>query len=234
MGLGSGLWRLTITAEGFLPGTKDINVSQITKNPKVSLTLKKAVVETIEDDLELIDEAAQLFDERKYDAALALLREFLEKNPEAYPTHINIGDCYKEKGDYETAEAEYRLALEAAQTDEKQGKEMTAKATAGIGDIYLKKGDFENAQSLFKESIELLPDNEILAYNVGEIYFSNQNLDEAIYYYEVAAQIKPDWALPYYRRGLVYLNKTDYANAAADFKKFLQLDPESELADSVR
>ncbi|UCE40868.1 MAG: tetratricopeptide repeat protein [Candidatus Aminicenantes bacterium] len=77
-------------------------------------------------------------------------------------------------------------------------------------------------------------DNEILAYNVGEFYFSNRNLEEAITYYGTAIRIKPDWSLPYYRLGLVYLNKEDYSNAEANFRKFLEIDPGSELAGSVR
>jgi tetratricopeptide (TPR) repeat protein len=185
-------------------------------------------------DLSLIQQAGDLFNERKYDEALSLLQEFLTNNPTAYPTHINIGDCYKEMGEYEKAEEEYNLALEAAKTDEKIGKEITAKAMAGIGDIYLKKGDFESAQGYFEQSIELLPDNETLAYNVGEIYFANQKLDEAIRYYGIAIQIKPDWGPPYYRRGLVHVSKTDYQSAREDFQKFLEVDPNSELAQTVR
>ena len=238
IGLGSGNWRITISAEGFIPTETTAFVSQIANNPKIVLTLKKitevdqsSIQET---DLGLIEDAGQLFQERKYDDALPLLQKFIENNPTAYQTHINIGDCYKEKGEYERAEEEYNLALEAAKTDEKLGKEMTAKAKAGIGDIYLRKGEFENAKGYFEQSIELLPDNEILAYNVGEIYFSNQKLDEAIQYYGVAIQIKPDWSLPYYKQGLVYLNKTDYEKAKENFNKFLEIDPNSELAGSVK
>jgi len=235
MGLGSGNWRITVTAEGYIETFQDTNVSQISRNPKITITMKKSVeTHSLHDDLGLIEKAGDLFEERQFEEALALLQQFMENNPEAYMTHINIGDCYKEMEEYEKAEAEYNLALEAAQTDEKMGKEMAAKATAGKGDIYLKKGEFEQAQELFEKSIELLPDNEILAYNVGEIYFSNRNLEEAITYYGIAIRIKPDWSLPYYRQGLVYLNKEDYSNAEANFRKFLEIDPGSELAGSVR
>jgi len=238
IGLGSGNWRITISAEGFIPTETTAFVSQIARNPKVVLTLKK-ITEVDESgiketDLGLIEQAGQLFQERKYGEALPLLQKFLENNPTAYQTHINIGDCYKEKGEYERAEEEYNLALEAAKTDEKLGKEMMAKAMAGIGDIYLRKGEFENAMSYFEQSIELLPDNEILAYNVGEIYFSSQKLDEAIQYYGIAIQIKPDWSLPYYKQGLVCLNKTDYEKAKENFRKFLEIDPNSEFAGSVK
>ena len=239
LGLGSGNWKITATAEGYAPAAQNYFVSQVKRNPRIALTLKKIKATdkpVIKDDtsLDLIDQAGQFFSERKYDEALALLQEFLEKNPMAYQTRINIGDCYKEKGEYERAEEEYNLALESAKTDEKLGKEMTAKALSGIGDCYLRREDFEKAQSIFKESIELLPDNEILAYNVGEIYFSSRKLDEAIQYYDLAIKIKSDWSLPYYKIGLVYLNKTEYEKAGENFKKFLELEPESELAGQVK
>jgi len=237
-GLGSGNWQLIATAEGYVPTQTSVFVTQIGQNPKVVVTLKKItqVDESITNktDLALIEEASQLFEERKYDEALALLQEFLANNPTAYQTHISIGDCYKEKREYEKAEEEYNLTLESAETDEELGEEMMAKATAGKGDIYVRKGDLEKAQNFFKESIELLPDNEILPYNVGEIYFANQKLDEAIEYYDIAIKIKPDWTPPYYRQGLVYLNKANYAKAEENFKKFLEIDPSSELADQVR
>jgi tetratricopeptide (TPR) repeat protein len=238
IGLGSGNWRITASAEGFVPSETTAFVSQIAHNAKIVLTLKKiSELDTSglqSTDLGLIQQANDLYDERKYDEALTLLQEFLTNNPTAYPTHINIGDCYKEMGEYEKAEEHYTLALEAAKTDEKMGEEMTAKAMAAIGDIYLKKGDFESAQSYFEQSIELLPENETLAYNVGEIYFANQKLDEAIRYYGIAIQIKPDWGPPYYRRGLVYVSKTDYQSAKEDFQKFLEVDPNSELAQTVK
>jgi len=238
IGLGSGNWLITASAEGFVPSETTTYVSQIANNPKIVLTLKKiSEVDTSgvqSTDLSLIQQANDMFNERKYDEALSLLQEFLTNNPTAYPTHINIGDCYKEMGEYEKAEEEYNLALEAAKTDEEIGGEITAKAMAGIGDIYLRQGELESAQSYFEQSIELLPDNEILAYNVGEIYFSNQKLDEAIEYYGIAIQIKPDWGPPYYRRGLVYVSKTDYQSAKEDFQKFLEVEPNSELAQTVK
>jgi len=241
IGLGSGNWRITATADGYVPATMIYFVSQIGRNPKITLTLQK-IIETeagdgiIKDEasLDLIDQANQLFLEGKYDEALALLVQFLETNPEAYQTHINIGDCYKEKGEYEKAIEEYNLALEMAKKDEELGKEMIAKAMAGIGDCYLRREDFEKAQSFFKESIELLPDNEILAYNVGEIYFSSQKMDEAIQYYALAIKIMPDWSPPYYKIGLVHLNKAEYEKAKENFTKFLELEPDSELAGTVR
>ena len=67
-----------------------------------------------------------------------------------------------------------------------------------------------------------------------ELGFDVKSLDEAIEYYAIAIKIKPDWSPPYYRQGLVYLNKTNYAKAQQNFEKFLEIDPNSELAGQVR
>jgi Tfp pilus assembly protein PilF len=239
LGLGSGRWRVTVTAPGYQGSSTDPIVSQIEVNPRVTLTLKKlAAVDTsvVKDEaaMALIDKATQLFNDRSYDEAITLLQQFLTQFPTAYQTYILIGDCYREKGEYDSAVAAYNQAIEGAKTDEKMGKEITGKGLAGIGNCYLKQGNVESAQQFFKQSIDTYPDNEALAYNVGEIYFANQKLDEAIQYFTLATQIKPTWGLAYYKLGLAYVNKADYESAVVNLKKFLEIEPDSEMAGSVR
>jgi tetratricopeptide (TPR) repeat protein len=239
LGLGTGDWIITASAAGYLSETKHIYVRQLEKNPKVTLTLKKvAAVDTsvIQDEasLEFIEKGNRFFSEQKYDEALSCYEKFVEINPNAYQTYLNIGNCYREKGELEKAMESFNKVLEFAKEDERLGKEMTAKALAGIGDCYLKKGDFEAAQNLFKQSIEMSPDNEILAFNVGEIYFSNQKIDEAIHYFELAVQIKQAWSEPYLKLGYAFLNKADNAKAIENFEKFLKLEPDSERSALVK
>lgn len=239
IGLGSGNWRVTASAEGFIPTTTTIFVSQIENNPKVILTLKRPEVRrdaVISDEASLayLEEATKLYNEKQFDEALALLEKFLEQNPKAYQVQVLIGDCYREKGDLDRAIEFYSRAIEAAKTDEKIGKEIIAKSLAAIGDIYLRKGDIDKAQAFFKQSLDANPENEILAYNVGEIYFSNQKLEEAIQYFTLATRINPSWASPYYKLGLVYLNKAEYDKAREAFKKFIELEPEGEQAAQAK
>jgi len=239
LGLGTGMWRVTALADGYIATYIETYVRQLQKNPKITLILKKIKESDepiIKDEatFNLIEKANQLFAETKYDEAIALLEQFLEQNPEAYQAHLSIGDCYREKGDYDKAIEEYNRAMELASTDEEMGKETSARALAALGEIYLRKEDFEKAQNYFKQSIETYPDNEVLAYNVGEIYFSNRKIDEAIHYFELSTQIKPDWPSSYLKLGYVYLNKGDYEKAKLNFNKFLELDPESPEATAVK
>jgi len=239
LGLGTGRWRLTASADGYIPTYKDIYIKQLELNPKITLTLKKieeSDKSIIEDEafFNLLEEANLLFAEKNYDGAISLLEQFLEQNPDAYQIHLSTGDCYREKGEFDKAIEEYNKALEQALADEEMGKETAAIAIASLGEISLRKEDFEKAQDYFKQSIEMYPDNEILAYNVGEIYFSNRKIEEAIHYFELSTQIKPDWPASYLKLGYVYLNKSDYEKAKLNFNKFLELDPESPEAPTVK
>lgn len=237
--LGSGNWRVTVSFEGYIPTTTTVFISQLQKNPKVVLKLKKPEIDkdaviTDEASLAYIEQATKLFNEKQYDQALVILEQFLAQNPKAYQVQLLIGDCYREKGEVDKAIEIYNKAVEEAKADEKMGRQVTAKGLAAIGDCYVRKNDIANAQVFFKQSIDTNPDNETLAYTVGEVFFSNQKLDEAIQYFTKATEIKPDWAPPYHKLGLVYLNKTDYDKAKENFAKFLTLEPEGELAAQVK
>ncbi len=238
LGLGTGMWKVTASKEGYIAASTELYVRQLERNPKIELTLKKIKAEGLDikgtSSLDLIDQANALYNEQKYDHALSLLQQFLEENPNAYQTHASTGDCYREMGEFELAIENYQKVLEEAEKDKDLGKEMASKALAGIGECYLKMQDLEKAQSYFEQSLEVYPENEILAYNVGEIYFANQKIDQAIKYFTISTKIKSDWPPPYLKLGYVYLNKGDFENAEESFKKFLELDPDSPEAPTVK
>lgn len=237
--LGSGTWRVTVSYEGYIPTTTTVFVSQLQKNPKVVLRLKKPEISkdaviTDEASLAYIEQATKLFNDKEYDQALIILEQFLAQNPKAYQVQLLIGDCYREKGEIDKAIEVYGKAIEDAKADEKMGPQVMAKGLAALGDCYLKKNDLDKAQEYFKQSVDASPEDETLAYNVGEIFFSNQKLDEAILYFTKATEIKPDWATPYYKLGLVSLNKADYEKAKEHFRKFLTVESEGELAAQAK
>jgi tetratricopeptide (TPR) repeat protein len=236
MGLGTGQWDLAVVMKGYEPYTQPVSVSQLARNPKVLVKIKKASAGTdgavIQDEstFSFLDFGNQLYKDGKYDGAIAQYELFLEKNPQAYQVRLNIADAYREKGESDKATELYNKLIELSAGDPTLGKEVAGKAFAGIGDICLKQNKLAEAQEYFQKSIECSPKDEILAYNVGEIYFSNQNLDEAQKYFELAAQIKPEWPDSYLKMGYVYLNKADNDSAAKMFEKFLTLEPEGERA----
>jgi tetratricopeptide (TPR) repeat protein len=232
LGVGTGSWVITASADGYLPASVNYASKQLDRNPKIKITLEKKNVGTgmVQDEksFELLDQGNQFYQDGRYDTALLMYEQFLEKNPAAYQVKLNVGDCYREKGDYAKAMEYYNLVVAQADTDPAMGKNMKAKSLAAIGLCYLRQNNLDEAQKYFRQSIDTAPQDETLAYNVGEICFSNQQIDEATKYFELAVQIKPDWADPYLKLGYVYLNKADMTKAAEYLEKFIKLEPNTE------
>lgn len=231
IGLGTGNWTITATASGYLPVSQNVYVRQLVRNPKVTLQMEKEAVGSgviqDEDSFADLEQGNTLFAEGKYDSALIMYEEFLKKNPGAYQVNLNIGDCYREKGDYDKAVEAYNILLDNAKADPATGKTITAKGLAAVGLCYLRQEKFDEAQDYFMRSIEVAPEDELLPYNVAEIYFSNQDIDRAQKYFEMAVQIKPDWPDPYLKLAYVFLNKAEMTRAAENLEKFIALEPDT-------
>ncbi len=240
-GLGTGIWRITASKEGFVESFVEMDVSQIKANPPITLTMKKlADLQGSQSDksgIELIDRGNALLREEKYDEAIAVFGEFQAQHPDVYQIRLNIATAHLNKGDTAAAETEFKSVLDKIR--EVHGdllKDPTAalRAYSGLGELSLKKGDLETGQDYFREALKISPEDEVAAYNVGEIFFSNQQIDEAIEYLELAAKIKKDWGKPYYKLGFVYLNKGEFDKSLENFKKFIELDPENPEVPNVR
>jgi len=232
IGLGYGRYDITAEKEGFDTLTKRVLVKQMSRNPFVNLKLKVSKREELKKELASVDKGLQLYKEKKFDEALTFFKEFAVKYPEYPEINLFIGNCLKEKGEYDEAKIKYLLLTDMESG--KYNKELAAKGFAGLGEIYVLKNDLKGAQFYFENSIRLNPKDEILAYNVGEIYFGNNNTDDAIKYYSIASEIKPEWSIPYVKLGYAYLNKGDIKKAVESFKKFLELEGNSPEAETIK
>ncbi len=240
-GMGTGLWRITASKKGYTSSSVNMNVRQLTRNPPITFTLKKmtgfAALMEDEESFQLFDKGNLLMEEEKYDQALEVFEEFETKYPQIYQVHLNIGNCYLNKGELDKAEEEFQLVLDKTlemHGDYKSDPATSLRAFTGLGELYLQKEDFEKGQEYFAKALEISPEDEVAAYNVGQIFFSNQRPDEAIKYYKLAIQIKEDWSKPYLRLGYAYLNKGDYDAALEYLNKFVEMDPENPEVPKTR
>lgn len=240
-GMGTGAWTLTATKDGYTTSSQQINVRQLRRNPPLEIILKKltGTAAFLSDDqtMDLFSQAEILMKQEKYAEALDIYLAMLEKHPDIYQTHLNIGYCYLKQGDLDKAEAEFALVLKKIKEvhgDLHKDKVTALAALSSLGTIYLQKEDFQKAQDYFTQSLELSPEDPAAAYNVGEIFFSNQRIDDAIKYFELAIQIDESWQAAYLKLGYVYLNNAEYDKSIENFNKFIQLDPNNPEVPNVR
>ncbi len=243
-GLGTGNFRITASKDGYEPVYHEMKVSQFSeKNTPVEFTMQR-ILEVPKDTLAIQDEAAlamyekgnQLFVEKNFEEAVTLFKEFLEKNPTFYQVNINIGRCYMELNDYNNAIASFQLVLDKIQEEKGsfEGEENAVNALASMGETYMKKGEFDQARKILKQAIEIFPEEETLAFKIGEIYFKQGDTEHGIEYYKISTQIREDWGPPHRQLGYAYLNKGEYQLALESFKKFLQVDPDSSQAPTIK
>lgn len=240
-GMGTGVWTLTATKDGYAPFSQQINVRQLRRNPPLEVVMTKLTSDAAflsnDETMDMFKQADELIEEEKYAEALEIYLVILEKHPDIYQTHLNIGHCYLKQGELDKAEEEFSLVLKKAKEkhgDLEKDKTTALRALSSLGTLYLQREDFQKAQEYFTQSLELSHEDPTAAYNVGEILFSNQKLDEALQYFELASQIDKSWPAPYLKLGYVYLNKAEYNKSIENFNQFIQLDPDNPEVPDVK
>ena len=243
-GLGSGNFKVIYSLQGYIEISQTIVVSQFAINNEpltAELEPVKAAVAAAPDVNDqaakaLLDEGLKLYDAKDYSAAIGKFREFLELEPKYYQALMNIGNCYKEMGDYGSALEAYRQVLDriGEQGSSPAASEARAGAYVGLSDVYLKKGDIEEAEKVLQEALAQHPDDENLAFKFGEIYFTQGDAAKAAEFYRKAIAANPNWAPPYRQLGYACLNMGQYPEALEAMKKFLVLAPDDARAGAVR
>jgi tetratricopeptide (TPR) repeat protein len=232
--LGSGTWELWVKKKGYVNTYMPLNILQLTRLPLIKVILKKPtkalLMELLKGSGNLLEQAHQRYDSGKYDEARALYTEFLQQHPEFYQVHLFVGDCYKALGANEQAMVEYQKML--ASIPEMNQSEK-ASLYAAVGDLYLRREDLSSAVTYFNQALELDP-NPQLAYHLGQVFLSLNKGKESIHYFKQAAALKTGWGDPYLKLGYIYMNSGDSKSAVANFRKFLELSPNSPEAGTIK
>jgi tetratricopeptide (TPR) repeat protein len=76
--------------------------------------------------------------------------------------HLLLGIVYRENGDYEAAEREYR---EAERINPRNGQVMLE-----LGKMFLVKGDLEQARTRLEKAVKYMPDSPSVHYQLGLLY----------------------------------------------------------------
>jgi tetratricopeptide (TPR) repeat protein len=222
-----GDWNVDLDKIGYEPKKGLINLNENKKNPDIVLAMKKIEGLVITDDIrDLLTKGNELFDQKKYDEALAVFQDIITKYPDVYLIFRSIGNCYFSQEKYDLAEQNYMKVLE------KDPKNV--QAILMIGNCYTNRGDAAKALEWYgKVEFEKI-DDPVVLYNLGTSYYNSGKYEEALKCYLKAVEKQKDFTDGLYQLGLTYTNLQKNPEAIAAFESYLKIDADSPRATQVK
>lgn len=195
-----------------------------------------------------------LYDQERYQEAVAKIEEAIALNPENYNYLNRLGKTYYRLDDEENAKDAFRRGVpiapatvynawgntlyELARYDEAVIKYLQAVDLepdistyyANLGGAYQKMGEDELAAEAFAQAMALDP-NQDSAYNKqGDLFYNEEQYAEAAEQYRQAIAINPGKALYHANLGNAYKKMGEYEPAAAEYQTAVELDPAYDYA----
>ncbi len=174
---------------------------------------------------------------------LSLWEDTVVKSPHAAVPHNLLGLAYKHEGRWEDAKREFEMALRS-----KGGSDTLALAANNLGSAYYQDRQFDKAEKAFAAAIDHEPRLYLPYHNLGLVYWEKfraasamagppggsetgqEMLDRAHQSLVQAIVRNPTYADSYYVLGLVDVVLKREDRARENFKKVLELAPDSAFA----
>lgn len=143
----------------------------------------------------------------------------------AYPLFV-AGYEAEEAGDWRTAEARYRQAIERQPT--------LAAAHTNLGNLLYRQGDNPGARAAYEQALALEPAQAEARYNLGNVLEDLGELELAIAEMRRVCWTHPEFADAHYNLGLLLARTGNLEQARAHLTRYLELDRQSEWAARAR
>jgi tetratricopeptide (TPR) repeat protein len=173
--------------------------------------------------------------------------------------HYNLGMVMLHERDFEKAQEQFNLALQANQqdpmtwnalgvaqvnlgrTDEaisnyRHALELNpnfAEAYIDLGSAFLTQGKYDEAIQMSEKALKLRPGVAETHEILGEALLNLRRVDEAIFHNRKALELKPDLPGPQLNLGIALLAKGNYDEAIAHLEYVLRLNPQHEVAQKL-
>jgi Ca-activated chloride channel homolog len=110
----------------------------------------------------LVNDGVDLYKKGKFTDAEVNFKKGLEKDPNMFQGHFNLGDAYYKQGRYDEAMQAYKNSLSF--TDDKYNK---SKVFHNIGNSLLKSQKYQESVGAYKNALKLNPDDLETKYNLS-------------------------------------------------------------------
>jgi cytochrome c-type biogenesis protein CcmH/NrfG len=103
---------------------------------------------------------------------------------------------------------------------------------ASLGNAHYDIGDPVSAIDYYERALKIRPNNPGIIVDLGAMYRQNDNPDKAVELFRKAIELDPQLPQAYFNLGMVLrMEKQDNKGAAAAWKKYLELDPNSQARE---
>ena len=155
------------------------------------------------------------------DAAIAILREAAEKNPEQESKHLSrIAQALAVKGSY--AEA---LALLDEVLEEDPNNNAARMIRSSLRIHSLDPDEVRETVAELEELIPRMPENPVLRFNLGKAYEAMGNQDRALVQFQESARLRSDYVPARLAMGHIYLRQGQAAPAQQQAEQVLEIRP---------
>jgi tetratricopeptide (TPR) repeat protein len=163
----------------------------------------------------LFQKAEESVGKKKYDAAIDLLRQIVEKDQKDFQAWTALGTVYFAQQKLDDAESAYLKAIEVHST--------SPRAQLNLGRVRFSQKKFEAAVEPLTKAVELQPTSGDANYLLGECYLQLKKGSKAIPYLNEAATLgRPEAHL---RLGWLYNAAGMKDKAALEYEEYLKKDP---------
>jgi protein O-mannosyl-transferase len=158
----------------------------------------------------------------EYRDLFALYTATLQKNPDCWMAHYNLGIVLSGQGEADQAIDHYRRAV-ALRPD-------YAEAHYNLGRLLVEHGQLNDAIAHYEKAAAINPADAEAQNNLGVTLFGIGRTDDASAHYQKALEIRPDYAEASCNLANALIAKDDFDGAIARYKACLAAIPDQEEA----
>ena len=219
-GMTSGIYKITIEKEGYVPMESTIRAS-LGDTAKIEIKLKpfKGLPPVTK---KISSQAISLLNEGKYEEAIKKFTGAITEDPKNPIFYYYRGAAFEKTGDLDKAMEDYQKSVEL--------KPDFILPTANIGKIYAKKREHEKAIEFYKKAVELGDQDATNYYNYGVCLMNLGKNEQAKVVLEKLISLDENYSDAYYQLGIIYIGLGDSAKAKEFLQKFIDMDPENQNA----
>ena len=229
LGLVAGHWNIDVNAAGYATKQAVIDLpSESARMNPIEIRLEKAgPPPTPPEVLDAVKKADEAYKAGRFADAQAEYEKLLALRPDlAVTIHQQMGFSLIQQKKYPEALEHLQKVLDADPANTQVRAIMAQAALEG--------GMTDRGLELLKGVDDASVKDPDVFFNIGVNLINANRPDDAIVYFGKAVTLDPAYADGYFRRGLAHLQRGRNAEAKADLKKFVELQPTGAQADLAK